>query len=401
MRNERQLSVYGELEYANSRFHQQDNPWDHWQMMPHFDPRDSIDAYATLELNFDSAESVAAFNASSDMSITDRTKSTWYPQRIVNRYFGSRYVCDFYRKGVYDAASLPKYPIYIISKSRWEVRLSSDSLVQLGLKHSIVVEESQYEQYLSRVDPRYVTILILPQRYLDEYDTCDDLGSTKSRGPGAARNFCWDHSLELGFERHWVMDDNQAGFYRHDADKRTRVLTGAMFRAMEDHTDRYENVLISGPNYRFFAVPGPNLPPFVANTRIYSCLLIKNAIPYRWRGRYNEDTDLSLRVLKDGYCTIQYNAFTTGKIVTQAMAGGNTEAFYSKEGTLPKSQMLVDLHPDVAEVKWMNNRWHHIVDYRPFRGNRLKYKQDVYFNPDSEYNMSLEDVQLEAEEADE
>ena len=52
-----------------------------------------------------------------------------------------------------------------------------------------------------------------------------------------------------------------------------------------------------------------DLPPFKANTRIYSCILIDNALPFRWRGRYNEDTDLSLRVLKAGLCTIQFNAF--------------------------------------------------------------------------------------------
>ena len=89
------------------------------------------------------------------------------------------------------------------------------------------------------------------------------------------------------------------------------------------------------------------MPPFVVNTRIYSCLLIENSAPYRWRGRYNEDTDLSLRVLKDGLCTIQFNAFLCGKVTTQRMKGGNTKEFYSDEGTLPKSQMIADLHPDV------------------------------------------------------
>ena len=401
MRNERHLSVYGELEYSNPRHHKQNNPWDHWQNMPHYDPIELCEAYATLEMTFDSTSSIEAFNAVTGMDLTDRTKSDWFPQRVVNRYVGSRYVCDYHSRGVYVDASLPKYPIYIISKSRSETRLTSDSLIQLGLPHFIAVEASQVEDYRSRVNADFVTILTLPQRYLDEYDTCDELGSTKSKGPGAARNFCWDHALATGVERHWVMDDNQDGFFRHDSDKRTRALSGAIFRAMEDHTDRYENVLISGPNYRFLAVPRVSRTPFVLNTRIYSCLLIKNSAPYRWRGRYNEDTDLSLRVLKDGYCTIQYNAFTTGKVVTQAMAGGNTEAFYAKEGTLPKSQMLVDLHPDVASLKWMNNRWHHYVDYRPFRSNSLKYKKDVYFNPDSEYNMQLKDINLNAEDTDE
>lgn len=32
--------------------------------------------------------------------------------------------------------------------------------------------------------------------------------------------------------------------------------------------------------------------------RAFPCILIQNDIPFRWRGRYNEDTDLSLRALK-------------------------------------------------------------------------------------------------------
>ena len=51
------------------------------------------------------------------------------------------------------------------------------------------------------------------------------------------------------------------------------------------------------------------LPAFKASTRIYSCIPIDNALPFRWRGRYNEDTDLSLRVFKAGLCMIQFNAF--------------------------------------------------------------------------------------------
>jgi hypothetical protein len=93
--------------------------------------------------------------------------------------------------------------------------------------------------------------------------------------------------------------------------------------------------------------------------------------PYRWRGRYNEDTDLSLRVLKAGYCTIQFNAFLCGKVTTQRMKGGNTKEFYAQEGTLNKSKMLEDMHPDVAKVVWRFNRWHHHVDYSPFKRNRL------------------------------
>jgi hypothetical protein len=120
-----------------------------------------------------------------------------------------------------------------------------------------------------------------------------------------------------------------------------------------------------------FAKRKDSLPPFVLNTRIYSCLLIDNLCNYRWEGRYNEDTHLSLRVLKDGNCTIQFNSFLANKVKTQTMAGGNTDAFYAEEGTLNKSKMLEELHPDCSTVVWKFDRWHHFVDYNLFKKNKL------------------------------
>ena len=133
------------------------------------------------------------------------------------------------------------------------------------------------------------------------------------------------------------------------------------------------------------------MPPFILNTRIYSCLLIENSSGYRWRGRYNEDTDLSLRVLKDGLCTIQFNAFLCGKVTTQRMKGGNTDEFYAGEGTLPKSQMLADMHPDVAKVVWKFNRWHHSVNYKAFSGNALIEKEAKLIAAPNDYGMLLID----------
>ena len=60
------------------------------------------------------------------------------------------------------------------------------------------------------------------------------------------------------------------------------------------------------------------------------------------------------------------------------MKGGNTDEFYEKEGTLNKSQMLVDMHPDVTKLVKRWNRDHHWVDYRPFKKNILKKKEKHY-----------------------
>jgi hypothetical protein len=285
----------------------------------------------------------------------------------------------------------PDYPIYIVSKGRWESRLTSKALEKINVPYKIVVEEHERDQYANVIDP--AKVLVLPQEYLDKYETCDGLGGEKSKGPGAARNFAWEHSIASGANRHWVMDDNIASFNRLNRNLMCKVESGTIFKVVEDFVDRYENLAIAGFNYDFFAKAKEKIPPFVLNTRIYSLLLIQNDLPFRWRGRYNEDTDLSLRVLKKGFCTMQFNAFLQEKATTQTLKGGNTDDFYSKEGTLPKSQMLADLHPDVAKVAWRFNRWHHHVDYRAFKKNKLQRKKDIFIpNVVNNFGMKLLEI---------
>lgn len=120
--------------------------------------------------------------------------------------------------------------------------------------------------------------------------------------------------------------------------------------------------------------------------------MIRNDCKHRWRGRYNEDTDICLRVMKDGDVCVQLNAFLQGKAATQTVKGGNTAEFYhaenienetfketgyKTEGTVKKSQMLVDMHPDVARLVWRYGRWHYFVDYTPFKVNPMKPKAGI------------------------
>ncbi len=269
----------------------------------------------------------------------------------------------------------PQFPIYIPSKGRHESRLTVKTLDAMGIDYRVIVEAAQFDAYARAINPK--RLLVLPTEYQERYETFDDLGATKSRGPGPARNFAWTHSIERGAAWHWVMDDNINGFYRFNKNLKVPTTSGSIFRAMEDFCLRYRNVAMAGPQYHMFVSRKSKLPPFVANTRIYSCNLIRNDAPFRWRGRYNEDTDLSLRMLKAGWCTVQFNAFLQYKVTTQLMAGGNTAEFYAKEGTLAKSQMLVDMHPDVARHVYKFGRDHHHVDYRPFKRNLLLPKDGI------------------------
>lgn len=275
----------------------------------------------------------------------------------------------------------PNYPVYIISKGRHESMLTSRSLSKISVPHYIAIEPQDklnYEEALIKFGlSDYATLLIAPF-------------SNHGDGPGRARNWCWDHSISIDAEKHWVLDDNITDFYRLQLNKRIRVGSGAIFRAAEDFVDRYENIPISGFQYRFFVAPNEKYPPYVKNTRIYSCLLIDNKCKHRWRGRYNEDTDICLRVLKDGDCTVEFNAFLQGKSATQTIKGGNSEEFYDKEGTINKSQMLVDMHPDVTTLVWKYGRCHHYVDYSSFKKNKFILKQNIILSKESnEYGMKL------------
>lgn len=263
----------------------------------------------------------------------------------------------------------PKFPLYIVSKGRHDSRLTSRALERMGVPYFIVVEAQEYAAYAAVIEKSKV--LVLDSAYQRDYDTFDDLGDKKSKGPGPARNFVWDHAIANGHPWHWVMDDNIKAFYRLNRNLKVPVSDGTIFRCMEDFVLRYMNVAMAGPNYFMFASRKEVMPPFIANTRIYSCNLIRNDVPFRWRGRYNEDTDLSLRMLKAGWCTIQFNAFLQEKLTTQTLGGGNTAEFYANEGTLAKSRMQVAMHPDVSRLVWKFGRWHHHVDYRPFQKNRM------------------------------
>lgn len=277
----------------------------------------------------------------------------------------------------------PKYPIYIISKGRWESRLTAKALEAMGIPFRIVIEPQEESEYARVVDQ--AKILVLPF-------------SNLGRGSIPARNWVWEHSIEEGHERHWILDDNLKGFVRFNHNRKSSIASGECFAEIERMVDRYTNVAMAGMQYSMFAFIGKvarngnSINPVIFNTRIYSCILLSNRIPQRWRGRYNEDTDLSLRILKSGFCTILFNAFLCEKKATMTMKGGNTDHLYRQDsvfdGRLAMAKSLQKQHPDVVKVVRKYGRWQHQVNYRPFKKNKLIRKPDLAIpHGPNEYGM--------------
>ena len=102
--------------------------------------------------------------------------------------------------------------------------------------------------------------------------------------------------------------------------------------------------------------------------------------PYRNETYYNDDTDLCLRVLKDGLCTILFNAFLIDKSVTMTMKGGNTKD-YQGDGRYKMALELKKAHPDVTKITRKWGRWQHQVDYRRFKRNKLIRRSGAKVEP--------------------
>jgi hypothetical protein len=325
-----------------------------WRGMPSYE-QENLMPWQTIKVHFRNAEDRKAFATLIGQQILDRTGYVWYPKAEIGVAVDKQWVTE--------TAVAPREAIYVISKGRWESRQTSKALEAIGVPYRIVVEPQEYDRYAAVIAPE--KILVLPF-------------SNLGQGSIPARNWVWEHSIKEGRAWHWIIDDNISGFFRLHQNMKVQVKTGAAFRAIEEFAARYENCVQAGMNYHFFAKRKQLIPPFVPNTRIYSCILLRNDLEFRWRGRYNEDTDLSLRILKAGYCTALFNAFLAGKAQTMTMKGGNTDELYVGDGRAEMAASLRAQHPDVVRVinKW--GRDQHYINYKPFqKTNKFVLKAGV------------------------
>lgn len=275
---------------------------------------------------------------------------------------------------------LPRYPIYIPSKGRADIRMTAGFLAQDGVPFKIVVEPPDYDAYAAAWGEDL--LIVTPFQ---------DLG----QGAVPVRNFIKALSIAEGHARHWQLDDNMHRMKRLHKGRRIPCNAGPAMAAVEDFTDRYENIALTGINYEMFLVPGSGpRPPFYLNQRVYSCTLVNNAIPHAWRGPYNDDTDLCLQVLADGWCTVLVNQFLVDKVATMTLSGGMTSS-YQGDGRLKMARCLERRWPGVVTTDRRFRRPQHIVknDWGRF-DTPLKLKPGVTLEgmQTNEYGMTLKAV---------
>jgi hypothetical protein len=326
-----------------------------WVGLPSYTSED-LTPYHSIKVHLETLGDMNALVAAG-VRLPEKDRTAWFPWAERDRYGGRRRISA-------QPPVLPRYPVFVPSKGRHDSALTVKALTKLGVPYTVVVEPQELDTYraaMDKIDPT-AKLLVTPHQ---------------NKGLVETRNFIWDHAEAMGTPYFWTFDDNIRALFRMDANLKTPCADGTILRVIEDFAERYVNLPICGMNYEMFAPRKLIMPPFYMNSRVYSNMLIQTKAadprgkPYRNEGFFNDDTDLCLRVLKDGNCCVLFNAFLIDKMTTMTVKGGLT-GHYQGDGRWKMAEELRAKHPDVTTIVWKWGRWQHQVDYRPFRRNRLK-----------------------------
>jgi hypothetical protein len=255
-------------------------------------------------------------------------------------------------------AGKPFYPIYIISKGRAYNPLTAKNFEASGLDYFIAVEPQESDDYIKALGQKRVLVLPFSNLGLGSYP---------------ARNFCWEHAKANGFKYHWIFDDNILHWRKwvnRFRQKWHEIGTALLY--VEAFVNKNKIDIGGFEEYNF--CPRPRKQPFKINCHVYSAMLIRNELPYRWRLKYNEDIDLCLQVLHNGGSTASCDYYMINKVATsEKMKGGNQDELYKgndPKKKLLKAKMLQSVWPQYAKTVIRFNRYHHFVDWKVFKKNR-------------------------------
>jgi len=299
-------------------------------------------------------------------------KWLWYPKRIEQT--------KFYVEG----NTTNEYPIFIISKGRYyrnkkyQPPKTAVYLESINVDYKIVVEPQEAEDYAKSISRS--KIIILPDEYLN-----------KNQGSIPVRNFVHHYNIDKEETAYWILDDNINDYYWVDNNERYKVRDAFAFKFVEDLMNNYDNVYLAGHQYKMFCPPTDYRNIVQHNARVFSSILIRTDIPSLndegdiWRGKYNEDVDLSLRILKQGLPTILSIVLSADKERTGG-SGGNEEIYIEDDNHsgVTKSNSLLEHHADCIDIVQRYGRTHHKIKTEMFENN--KYIRSSHFT-ENKYNI--------------
>jgi len=318
-----------------------------------------------IKVIFKNKDEVDDFSKKFDKPITDKARTVWYPKQVLSKK---------YPKNSYwttEVECVNQYPIYIVSYKRSDKLQTVKSLLYCGVKNFYIViknDKTEIENYTKSLKELGVEdkLLIVPDDFSEDEEKIGDLNSIPQR------NFSYIHSVENGDKYHWCLDDNIKDFFRREDGQKTKMKTGFMFYFVEEFMKRYTNVNLSSLQYNHLVPAGGYRGMIVKNSKVYSCILIKNSNNIMWRGSYNEDIILTLDTLLENKGTMTFQNFLCGKQSTGTTKGGNQD-IYKSDGQQKKIDFLMSVHPKYTKEIIKYGHPHHQVNYKPFKDNDLGY----------------------------
>jgi hypothetical protein len=169
-----------------------------------------------------------------------------------------------------------------------------------------------------------------------------------------AKNWIKEHATRAGHKRHWQLDDDIKGFLAWTDAGRQRCAPSYALATCGEFVDRYSNVAIAGLKSNIFGSTISH--PFTINCQAFTCVLVLNDVPYRWRGvpgKDSSDTDFSLQVLTGGWCTILFHAF---QFRWSTLAPGGNEDIYGGDGRLACVKQLQRQWPGLVKLARKSGR---------------------------------------------
>jgi len=225
-----------------------------------------------------------------------------------------------------------KYTIYIPSRKRYEKNLSltANELLNDNINFKLVVEPQDKINYKNIFNNKVLV--------MDKNDM----------GIAYARNWIKQYSIDHKEAYHWQIDDNIKNFKIRKNNKNIKIEGYKNLKKAEEYVNQYNNIGAAGLKHAMFAWAAKNKIDF--NKQVYTCVLFNNKPNIWWRDGLVEDTDYSLQLLTEGYCTLIFNRLIMDKVTTMTIKGGNTEISYEGDRRLIRAQGLQSMWPGIFKL---------------------------------------------------
>lgn len=204
------------------------------------------------------------------------------------------------------------YPVFVPSRHRADIATTPDLLAASGVPYHLVVEPHDADAYVERYGAERVLVM-------DKND----------QGIAYARNWLMDRARAAGMEYVWQLDDDMRRFGVRRNGKRVMIPARAALAYMELLVDSFDNIGGANVMNGAYAFSYDNKPALSTNGMVYCVQLLRTNVAPRFRGHLMDDTDYSMQLLTQGYCTLVSRRVVHEQPSTSVQAGGCTDTTHT------------------------------------------------------------------------